>query len=50
VDTLRTVTKDLLAGKDVKVPVDESVKALTNKEREKLAPALNEIMVKNRKE
>jgi hypothetical protein len=49
VETLQQVTKDLLAGKDVKVPVDESVKALTNKEREKLAPALNDILTKNRK-
>jgi hypothetical protein len=48
VETLQKVTKDILAGKEVKVPVDESVKALTNKEREKLAPALNEILTKNR--
>jgi hypothetical protein len=48
VDTLRQVTKDVLAGKEVKVPVDESVKPLTNKEREKLAPAVNEILIKNR--
>jgi hypothetical protein len=49
VDTLRKVTKDLLAGKDVKVPVDESVKAPTNKERGERAPALNEVLTKNRK-
>jgi hypothetical protein len=48
VDTLRTVTKDILAGKEVKVPVDESVKALTTKEREQLVPALNEVLTKNR--
>jgi hypothetical protein len=48
VETLRQVTKDLLAGQEVKVPVDESVKPLTNKEREKLAPAVNEILTKNR--
>lgn len=48
VETLQKVTTDLLAGKDVKVPVDESVKALTTKEREKLVPTLNEIMTKNR--
>jgi hypothetical protein len=48
VETLQKVAKDILDGKDVKVPVDESVKALTNKEREKLVPALNEIIIKNR--
>jgi hypothetical protein len=48
VETLRTVTKDILAGKEVKVPVDESVKGLTSKEREKLVPTLNEILIKNR--
>ena len=48
VDTLRQVTKDLLAGKDVKVPVDESVKAPTTKEREKQVPALNDVLNKNR--
>src|SRR5262249_10856308 len=46
--TLRAVTKDILAGKPVKVPVDTSTKALTTKEREKLVPALNEILNKNR--
>jgi hypothetical protein len=48
VETLRGVTKDILAGKDVDVPVDKSVRGLTNKEREKLVPALNEILLKNR--
>ncbi|HEV3439514.1 MAG TPA: hypothetical protein VG122_19270 [Gemmata sp.] len=48
VETLQQVTKDLLAGKEVKVPVDKSVKALTVKEREKLAPALSEVLTKNR--
>jgi hypothetical protein len=48
VETLRKVTKDILDGKDVKVPVDESVKALTIKEREKLVPDLNEKLLKNR--
>ena len=48
VDTLQKVTKDILAGKEVKVPVDESVKALTTKEREKLVPALNDVLNKNR--
>src|SRR5262249_35812331 len=49
VETLQKVTKDLLAGKEVKVPVDESAKPLSNKEREKLVPALNEILLRNRK-
>ena len=48
VDTLRQVTKDLLAGKEVKVPVDGSVKPLTTKEREKRVPAVNEVLTKNR--
>jgi hypothetical protein len=48
VETLQQLTKDLLAGKEVKVPVDDSVKALTTKEREKLVPALNEVLIKNR--
>ena len=48
VATLRRVTKDLLAGKEVKVPVDESVKPVSLEERRKRAPALNEIMTKNR--
>jgi hypothetical protein len=42
------VTKDLLEGKDVKVPVDESVKPVPLEERQKRAPALNEILTKNR--
>jgi hypothetical protein len=48
VDTLQKITKDLLAGKEVKVPVDESMKPVPNEERLKRAPALNEIMNKNR--
>lgn len=48
VETLQQVTKDLLGGKDVKVPVHESIKTMTSKEREKRAPALNEILIKNR--
>jgi hypothetical protein len=48
VDTLRKVTKDLLAGKAVKVPVDESVKPVSPEERRKRFRALNEIMTKNR--
>jgi hypothetical protein len=48
VETLQKVTKDILAGKEVKVPVDESVKPMTTKEREKLVPALNDVLRKNR--
>ena len=49
VETLRKVTRDLLDGKDVKVPVDESMKTLPLKERQKRVPELNEILTKNRK-
>lgn len=49
VETLQKITKDLLAGKEVKVPVDEKVKPLSVAERGERAPALNEIMTKNRK-
>ena len=48
VETLRQVTKDILDGKDVKVPVDESVKPVPLEERQKRAPALSEILNKNR--
>jgi hypothetical protein len=48
VETLQAVTKDLLAGKEVRVPVDESVKPVSLEERRKRVPALNEIMTKNR--
>jgi hypothetical protein len=48
VETLRKVTRDLLDGKDVNVPVDASVKPLSVKEREQRVPALNEILTKNR--
>jgi hypothetical protein len=48
VETLRKITKDLLAGKDVKVPVDESLKPVPNEERGKRVPALNDIIIKNR--
>ena len=48
VEQLREVTKDLLAGKDVKVPVDESLKPLPNEERRRRAPDLNEILKNNR--
>jgi hypothetical protein len=49
VATLQKVTKALLAGKEVKVPVDESVKPVSLEERRKRASALNEILIKNRK-
>jgi hypothetical protein len=48
VETLQTVTRDLLAGKEVPVPVDESVKTVPLQERQKQVPALNEILTKNR--
>jgi hypothetical protein len=48
VEQLQKVTKDLLDGKHVKVPVDGSVKPLPLEERQKRAPALNEILKKNR--
>jgi hypothetical protein len=48
VETLQQVTKDLLAGKEVKAPVDASVKALTIQERAKQVPALNAVLDKNR--
>lgn len=48
VETLEQVTKDLLAGKEVKVPVGESVKPVSVEERRKRVAPLNEIMVKNR--
>ena len=48
VETLQKITKDLLAGKDVKVPVDESLKPIPNEERAKRRSALNEIMIRNR--
>jgi hypothetical protein len=49
VEALQAVTKDILAGKEVKVPVDESVKAVTLEERRKRAAALNEVLTRNRK-
>lgn len=47
-ETLQQVTKDLLAGKEVKVPVDETVKPLSLEERRQRVPALNEILTRNR--
>lgn len=49
VGTLQKVTKDILAGKEVEVPVDESVKPVSLEERRKRVPALNEIITENRK-
>ena len=48
VEKLREVTKDILSGKPVTVPVDNSVKRISLEERKKLAVALNELMLKNR--
>jgi hypothetical protein len=48
VETLQKVAKDLLAGKEVKVPVDESVKPVSLEERRNRVPALNDIITKNR--
>ena len=47
-DRLRDVATDLLAGKEVRVPVEDGAKPLTLKEREKLAPALSVVLTKNR--
>ena len=48
VEQLQRVAKDLLDGKDVKVPVKESNKPVTLEEREKRVKALNDILTKNR--
>jgi hypothetical protein len=48
VETLQKVTRDLLDGKQVQVPVDTSAKPLSVQEREQRVPALNEILTKNR--
>ena len=42
------ISIDLPAGKDVKVPVDGSLKPVSNEERGKRAPALNDIIIRNR--
>jgi hypothetical protein len=47
-ETLRKVTKDVLAGKEVRVPVEASAEPVPRREREKRAPALNEVLKKNR--
>jgi hypothetical protein len=48
-ETLKKITKDVLAGKEVKVPVDESMQPVPNKERGNRVPALNEILTNNRR-
>jgi hypothetical protein len=48
VKQLQKVTKDLLDGKEVKVPVKESTKPLTLEDREKRVKDLNDILLKNR--
>jgi hypothetical protein len=48
VDTLQKVARDLLAGKEVKVPVDDSAKPVSLEERRNRIPALNDIIMKNR--
>jgi hypothetical protein len=49
VDACQQVTADLLAGKEVTVPVKEGIEPLPNTERAKRVPALNEILLKNRR-
>jgi hypothetical protein len=48
VEQLQKLAKDILDGKDVKVPVDEATKPVPLEERQKQVPALNEILIKNR--
>jgi hypothetical protein len=48
VETFRKVTRGLLDGKEVKVPVDASVRPVPLEERQRRAPALNEILTRNR--
>jgi hypothetical protein len=47
-ETLQKLTRDVLDGKEVSVPIDKAVKALTTKEREQRVPKLNETLTKNR--
>ena len=47
-ELLQKVARDILAGKDVKVPVDAAVKHLTVKDREKQLSNLDAILSKNR--
>src|SRR5262245_40441353 len=48
VETLQKVTRDILAGKQVKVPVNPAVKDLSVEERLKRALPLQNLMMKNR--
>lgn len=48
VETLQKASMELLAGKEVKVPVDEPAKPVSLEERRNRVPALNEIIMKNR--
>jgi hypothetical protein len=50
VETLQKVTKDLLSGKEVKVPVNPTVKPMSVEERAKRALPLMNLMQKNRGE
>jgi hypothetical protein len=47
-ETLQNVTKDLLDGKEVKVPVNATVKPMPVEEREKRAHALQNVLSRNR--
>jgi hypothetical protein len=49
-ETLRQVTKDILDGTEVKVPVNEAVKPMPVEEREKRSHALQDRLTKNRKQ
>jgi hypothetical protein len=46
---LESLTKDVLAGKEVKVPVKEPVSPQTKEERQRRSREVNDILVKNRK-
>ncbi len=50
IEQLQKVAKDLFDGKEPKIPVKDSVKAVSLEERQKRAPALSEILKKNRGE
>lgn len=49
VEELEQVTKDVLAGKDVKIPVKELPAPLTQDDRDRRAREVNEVLEKNRK-
>jgi hypothetical protein len=48
-EELERVTKDLLAGKEVMVPVKDGAKPLSSDERRQQVPAINEILTNNRR-